>query len=201
MFMQWLKRLKQKKYLKVLEECAVFGKEFCERPTNGDKIAYMYHNLKIKNSFGRDKVVFGDYNNVSVSVYLTKNGSICTGDYVYTNSNCKFHISNKLSIGNYCMFGPNVTIWDSGNHSLDAKLRKQDALAIPHGSLDAFNMGGGDIVIEDNVWVGMEALILGGVTIGKNSVIAARSVVTRDVPANCMVAGIPAKIIKKIDNE
>lgn len=62
-------------------------------------------------------------------------------------------------------------------------------------------LGGGDIVIEDNVWIGMEALILGGVTIGENSVVAARSVVTKDVPANCLVAGIPAKVVKKIGNE
>ena len=201
MLFKWLKRLKQEKHQKILDKRAVFGKSFCERPSNGDKMAYIYHNIKIKNAFGRDKVVFGDYNNVSVSVYLTENGSMYTGDYVYANSNCKFHISNRLSIGNYCMFGPNVTIWDSGNHALDPKLRMQDALAMPKGSLNAFDVGGGDIVIEDNVWIGMESLILGGVTIGTNSVVAARSVVTKDVPENCMVAGNPAKVIKKIGNE
>ena len=62
-------------------------------------------------------------------------------------------------------------------------------------------MLGGDIVIEDNVWIGMESLILGGVTIGENSVVAARSVVTKDVPPNMLVAGVPAKIVKKIVNE
>lgn len=62
-------------------------------------------------------------------------------------------------------------------------------------------LGGGDIVIEDNVWIGMESLILGGVTIGENSVVAARSVVTKDVPPNMLVAGVPAKIVKKIVNE
>ena len=201
MLIRWLKRMKQIKYSRQLQGRAIFGKAFCERPLNGNKTTFLYHNVKIKNSFGRDCVMFGDYNNVSVSIYLTKGGQVNTGHYVYMNSHCKLHISNTLTIGNYCMFGPSVTIWDSDNHALDPKLRKQDAMDIPNGSLNAFHTGGGNVMIHDNVWIGMESLILGGVTIGENSVVAARSVVTKDVPANCMVSGVPARVVKKIDNE
>lgn len=201
MLIKWLMRLKQIKYSKQLQSRAIYGEGFCERPLNGDKTTYLYHNVKIKNSFGSDRVVFGNYNNVSVSIYLTKDGQVKTGDYVYMNSNCKLHISNTLTIGNYCMFGPGVTIWDSDNHPLDPEQRRQDAISIPKGSLNAFRVGGGNVMIGDNVWIGMESLILGGVTIGENSVVAARSVVTKDIPANCMVAGVPAKVVKKIGNE
>lgn len=201
MLIKWLMRLKQIKYSKQLQSRAIFGKGFCERPLYGDKTTYLYHNVKIKNSFGREKVIFGDYNNVDVSIYLTKHGQVKTGDYVYMNSNCKLHISNTLSIGSYCMFGPGVKIWDTDNHPIDPKRRKEDAQKIPLGFLNTFDIGGGDIKISDNVWIGMESLILGGVSIGENSVIAARSVVTKDVPANCMVAGVPAKIVKKIGHE
>lgn len=56
-----------------------------------------------------------------------------------------------------------------------------------------------DIVIEDGVWIGAGSTILLGVTIGKGSVVASGSVVTKDVPPLCVVGGVPAKMIKKID--
>ena len=55
------------------------------------------------------------------------------------------------------------------------------------------------IMIKDRAWIGANATILTGVTIGKNAVVAAGAVVTKDVPDNCMVGGVPAKIIKEID--
>ncbi len=143
MLIKYLRRLKQIKHQKALKKSAIFGKAFCERPLNGDKTSYLYTNVKIKNPFGAERVVFGDYNNVFVSIYLTKNGEITTGDYVYMNSGCKLHINNKLMIGNYCMFGPGVTVWDSDNHPLDPLKRKEDAVQIPKGSLNAFDVGGG----------------------------------------------------------
>jgi acetyltransferase-like isoleucine patch superfamily enzyme len=56
----------------------------------------------------------------------------------------------------------------------------------------------GDVVLEENVWVGANATIVGGVRIGKNSVVAAGAVVTEDVPPNCIVGGVPAEIIKQL---
>ena len=57
----------------------------------------------------------------------------------------------------------------------------------------------GKVVIEENAWIGIGAIICPGVTIGRNAVVAAGAVVTKDVPDNVVVAGVPAKIIKKID--
>ncbi|MDR2406844.1 MAG: sugar O-acetyltransferase, partial [Bacteroidales bacterium] len=59
----------------------------------------------------------------------------------------------------------------------------------------------GSVVIEDNVWIGDKVTILPGVHIGYGSIIGANAVVTKDVPANCVVGGNPAKIIKVIKNE
>jgi len=56
----------------------------------------------------------------------------------------------------------------------------------------------GPIIIEDNVWICEGAIILGGVLVGKNAIIAANSVVTKDVPPNCIVGGIPAQIIRTL---
>jgi acetyltransferase-like isoleucine patch superfamily enzyme len=99
------------------------------------------------------------------------------------------HCRTSVKIGSYCMFGPGSKIVDNDAHrvSIDvAKRRKPPKSA--------------QISIEDNVWVGMNSLILKGVTIGKNSIIAAHSVVLKNVPENVLVAGNPAKLIKNLKN-
>lgn len=97
------------------------------------------------------------------------------------------HCRTSVSIGNFCMFGPGSKIVDNDSHrlSIDVKERRKPPNSAP-------------ILIEDNVWVGMNSLILKGVKIGKNSIVAAYSVVTKPVPENVLVAGNPAKIIKKL---
>ena len=89
-----------------------------------------------------------------------------------------------ITIGDNVFIAPKVNLVTL-NHSLDPALRSA-TVAKP-------------IVIEDGVWVGIGATVLQGVTIGKNSVVGANSVVTRDVPPNTVVAGNPAKIVKKIN--
>ena len=75
----------------------------------------------------------------------------------------------------------------SVNHKLDPQHRKELELK--------------PVVIKQNAWIGAKATILPGVTVGKNAVVAANAVVTKDVPANTVVAGNPAKIIKKLQNK
>jgi acetyltransferase-like isoleucine patch superfamily enzyme len=66
------------------------------------------------------------------------------------------------------------------------------------GFIDSYVNGGGDIVVEDDVWIGMDALILGPVRIRKGAVVAARSVVTKDVPPMTLVGGVPAKVVREV---
>jgi acetyltransferase-like isoleucine patch superfamily enzyme len=82
------------------------------------------------------------------------------------------------------MIGPNVTIVTSG-HPIEPSQRRASVIAKP-------------IVIERNVWIAAGATIIGGVTIGENSVVAAGSVVTKDVPQNTLVAGNPARVLRSI---
>jgi acetyltransferase-like isoleucine patch superfamily enzyme len=82
------------------------------------------------------------------------------------------------------LIGPNVSIITSG-HPLEPSQRRAGVTAVP-------------IVIERNVWIAAGATIIGGVTVGENSVVAAGAVVTRDVPANSLVAGVPAKVIRSL---
>jgi acetyltransferase-like isoleucine patch superfamily enzyme len=91
----------------------------------------------------------------------------------------------KIIIGNNVSISPGSIIVSYG---LDTSVLDKKR---PHKSL-------GGITLEDNVWVCSNATILGGVKIGRNSVVAAGAVVTSDVPDDCVVAGVPAKIIKKL---
>lgn len=99
----------------------------------------------------------------------------------FINKNSNISCFKKIEIGNNCIISENVTIRDSDNHKILREGYEKSK----------------EIVINDNVWVGINATILKGVHIGKGSIIAAGSVVTEDIPEGCLAAGIPAKVIKK----
>jgi acetyltransferase-like isoleucine patch superfamily enzyme len=91
--------------------------------------------------------------------------------------------AGSIRIGNSVLCGANTTITDYDWHGLEPDKRNQPAEPKP-------------VVIEDNVWLGLNSVVLKGVTIGKNSVIGANSVVTKDIPANVVAAGNPCKVIR-----
>jgi maltose O-acetyltransferase len=111
--------------------------------------------------------------------------NITVGKNFFANHNCIFLDANRITIGDHVMIGPSVQI-AAACHPLEADKRRQG------------NEFSKPVIIEDDVWIGAAAIILPGVTIGKGSVIGAGSVVTKDVPSGVVVAGNPAKIIKKL---
>lgn len=96
---------------------------------------------------------------------------------------------NKITIGNNVLTGRWVTITDNSHGKTDI-----ETLSVSPIKRHLYSKG--EIIIEDNVWIGDKATILPGVTIGKSAVIAANAVVTKDIPAYSVAAGNPAKIIK-----
>ena len=116
--------------------------------------------------------------------------NISVGDNFYCNFNCTIYDSCAVTIGDNVMIGPCVTIC-TATHPTKACERIND-----EGNELAF-----PITIEDNVWIGGGAFINPGVTIGKGAVVASGAVVTKDVPENALVAGVPAVVKKIIDNE
>lgn len=104
---------------------------------------------------------------------------------------------DNIEIGKYTAIANNVTITDNNNHPINPEFRKYMRLT-PHAS-DARSFIHADhapIKIGENCWIGQNVRIQKGVTIGDNSIIAANSVVTKSVPANCIAAGNPARIVK-----
>lgn len=114
-------------------------------------------------------------------------GRVTIGDDVFFNQGCHVVALEELRIGDHCLFGEMVTIYDE-NH-----IPGREATPIAaRGIVTA------PIVIGNNVWVGAKSTILQGVHIGDNVVVGANTVVTRDVPANVVVAGNPARVIREL---
>jgi acetyltransferase-like isoleucine patch superfamily enzyme len=116
--------------------------------------------------------------------YTTGGPEISVGRNVFVNQNCTFYDVGGLDIADDVLIGPNVSIITSG-HPIEPSQRRAYVIGKP-------------IVIERNVWIAAGATIIGGVTVGENSVVAAGSVVTRDIPPNTLVGGNPARVIRSI---
>ena len=116
--------------------------------------------------------------------YTTGGPDIRVGRNVFINQNCTFYDLGGLDIADDVLIGPNVSLITSG-HPLEPSRRRAFTTARP-------------IVIERNVWIAAGATVIGGVTVGENAVVAAGSVVTRDVAPNTLVGGNPARVIRSI---
>lgn len=114
--------------------------------------------------------------------------NIEVGEKFYSNHNLTILDCAKVTFGDNVLVGPNCSFY-TAEHPLDVETRNKGfEYARP-------------ITIGDNVWIGGDVTVLSGVTIGDNVVIAAGAVVTKDVPDNCVVGGVPARVIKEIEND
>lgn len=128
------------------------------------------------------RLIFGDKIRLyhEVEFYLdSSNANINIGDFTYVNKRTEIKCQDMIKIGESCSISWDVVIMDTDYHSINGR-----AFIDP-------------VIIEDNVWVGCRAIILKGVHIGEGAIIAAGSVVTKNVPPYCIVAGNPAKVIKE----
>lgn len=134
------------------------------------------------------KQIFG-HTGKRVSVQATFNcdngQNISVGEDFLSNYNLTILDIAPVVIGHNVMIGPNVDIY-TVNHPIDAKARRH------------YMAQGFPVTIGNDVWIGGKASIMPGVTIGSNVVIAAGAVVTKDVPDNVLVGGVPAKVIRRL---
>ena len=117
-------------------------------------------------------------------IYSDFGRNIMIGRGVFINSGCCFQDQGGIVIGDGCFIGHQV-VFATIDHGLEPEHRHDNYVS--------------SIRLGKNVWVGSHATILRGVTVGDNAVIAAGAVVTKDIPANTVVGGVPAKVIKRID--
>lgn len=146
---------------------------------------------------------FGKHDSVyaGCSFSLGENGRVTVGDFTLLNG-ALVMCEDKIDIGSHCLISWNVGIADSDFHPLEPAQRIMDAHALapyfekrpPRPKLKTAS-----VKISDNVWIGMNAVILKGVTVGENSVVAAGAVVTKSVEANVVVAGNPAQVVRRFE--
>lgn len=104
----------------------------------------------------------------------------------YLNHDCVIDCFDSISIGHHVVISERVVLRDSDNHTI----KDIEAISSDESAVTA------PIVIGDHVWIGMNVIVLKGVTIGEGAIVAAGSVVNKDVPSHCLVAGVPAKVVK-----
>ncbi len=155
------------------------------------------HFRPFRGSTAKDIVIGDDFRFFSGGICSQNGGKIIIGEHSKIGYNCKIFSAISVTIGNYVILADGITICDNNNHPVNPKDRE----IIYRTAWDSEYRGwkysdSSPIVIEDNVWIGSNVRICKGVTIGKGAVIAACSVVTKDVPENSIAAGNPAKIVK-----
>lgn len=159
---------------------SILGKIFCIMRQGCNYFIKKYYKSQLLQC-GSD-VYLGNY---GIATY----SNISIGNHVYIGSNYVLQsLHGQIKIGNHVMFGPGVHI-HGGNHIYDHIGEYMDTVHKEKGS-------DGTVVIEDDVWIGANAVILGSIRIGFGSIIGAGAVVTKDVPEGCICVGNPARIIK-----
>jgi acetyltransferase-like isoleucine patch superfamily enzyme len=120
---------------------------------------------------------------VPIEIVSHEGSHISIGEHTFINYGASITAYREVRIGRHCLLGHHLRIIDRNEYGLE-----QREIAPPAAP----------ILIEDHVWIGAHVIILPGVRIGRNSAIGAGSVVTKDVPANCLAAGNPARVLRQM---
>ena len=175
----------------------------------GDSILQGNFDITVINPQARKYVKIGDDNVLDCRIFFESGqGEVVIGNRVFIGGST-IMCRTKIEFGNNIFVAWGSYFYDHDSHSLDYKLRQDDIsqqltdirngeFFITHKNWDVVNTA--SIKICDNAWIGMNALILKGVTIGEGAIVGAGSVVTKDVEPWTIVAGNPAKFIKRVDN-
>lgn len=143
-------------------------------------------NNRVLIKIGANTVVRGE-----LLIYM-HGGSIDIGDYCYIGEDSRIWSANRIYIGDRVLIAHNVNIHDSNDHPIDPLERHEHyKKIITTGHPKQVNMKSAEINIEDDVWIGFNSIILKGVTIGRGSIIAAGTLVNRDIEPFSIIAGNP----------
>lgn len=129
-------------------------------------------------------------------------GKIEIGKDCYFGEGARLWSADSIKIGDRVFISHNVNIHDTDSHSIDPNIRYEhfvDIMTTEKTKKNNFDVKAKSIVIENDVWIGFNSTILKGVKIGKGAIIGTGSLVTKDVPEFVIMAGNPARVIKKID--
>ena len=145
-------------------------------------------------------IVIGKRCEIKGQLFSFEGGKILIGNNVFMNYNSFIGSMEAVTIGNDVIIATNVRSFDNNNHPTSPTQREMMSHNDFYGELWTWKYAEHKpVVIGDNVWIGEFSAILKGVTIGKGSIVASHSVVTKDVPPYVIVAGNPARVVKRLE--
>lgn len=169
-----------------------------------DSSTVFYPEASVITMNGHDSISIGPNTHIRGTLLTyPQGGKISIGNTCYIGDNTRIWSSKNITIGDHVLIAHNVNIFDDITHPIDPIERRKHAEEIfTTGFPKEINsLDPKPIVIKDDAWIGCNSIILRGITIGEAAVVAAGSVVTKDVPPYTIVAGNPAKIVKKIKDK
>ena len=170
----------------IIKEVMSLGKSIPYRMLYGKRLCVKGRQLWGKNTkivvARGGQLTIGEHMEARRFDYLNvQSGEMCIGKNVFLNQNVSITCLEKVIIGDACIIANNVVIVDHDHNMI-------------HGGFST-----APVIIEDHVWIGANVTILKGVNIGKGAIVAAGSVVNKDVQPHTLVAGVPARLIKKFE--
>ncbi len=178
------------------------------------KIIINYYNKKLIDNLGTNSQLFCRIEKRSNDSKINiGNECLINGRLVTETNKSKIEIKNNVFVGGKSIIdckdqilieddvlvSYECLIFDHDSHSIDSKLRKDDLSRFRNNQMKWNEVNSKKIHIKKNAWICARSIILKGVTIGESSIVAAGSIVTKDVPDFCLVSGNPAKVIKKVE--
>ena len=180
---------------KVLADMTLNAKRLLKRLNETDYADTEQRKRIFHDLFGK----MGEHVHIDIDFHCEYGKHIFIGDQVIINMNCTFLDDNIIKIGNNVLIAPNVQLY-TATHPINANERFVNDWDERSGDL-FFRTKALPITIEDNVWIGGGTIVLPGITIGRNSVIGAGSVVTKSIPTYSVAVGNPCRVIRELPKE
>jgi acetyltransferase-like isoleucine patch superfamily enzyme len=166
-----------------------------------DKTVWFHPGADLTNNGQPADLAIGSYSRIQGSLrVVAPGGCLRIGHHCFVGEGSNIWAQTNVEIGNYVLISHLVDVHDSSSHSLQADVRRWDPINLfeRERPVNWDEVSSDPIRIEDDVWIGFKSSVLKGVTIGQGAVIAAGTMVTKDVPPYTLVAGNPARIIRDL---
>lgn len=177
------------------------GSRWKDNAVIGESVVF-YTEAQLLNLGGKENLIVGNNTHIRGEILVYDTGDFKIDTYSYLGPGSRIWCRQSITIGSHVLISHLVDIHDSNAHSLNWELRQKESLELfeKGRSVSSSDVINAPIIIEDDVWIGFKATILKGVTIGRGAVVAAGSVVTKDVPPFTVVAGNPARVVRELHN-
>lgn len=177
-------------------------KEFCKKVAVDASRLTTFGGVACHNTGPKENVTIGDHCTIAALLEAFYGGKISIGKNTYIGPGSIIQSKKRVTIGECVIIANNVLIVDNNNHPTDPAMRLKMSACEDFMNDELWRWKYAEskpIVIEENVWIGRDSRIMKGVTVGKGSIVALGSIVTKDVPPYTIVAGNPAKVVKHLE--